>query len=65
MSQIRNRHFTHMNELCHTRIQALYVGFGTHLGKWKNIKFSILYAIEAITTGLDINQLRGVDQVHM
>jgi len=54
-----------MNELCHTRIQALYVGFGTHLGKWKNIKFSILYAIEAITTGLDINQLRGVDQVHM
>jgi len=43
--------------------QTLYVSFGTQLDSWKTIKSSVFGVVEAIVTNLDIDELRGQDQV--
>ena len=37
--------------------QTLYVSFGTQLNRWKSINGSVYGIVEAIVSGLDINEL--------
>jgi len=43
--------------------QALYICFGTQLEQWKNVNISVLQALGGVLGGLDVDQLRGEDQL--
>ena len=42
--------------------QALFVSFGLHIEAWKTIHTSLFHALEAVLTGLDIDELRRQDE---